>query len=338
MNNRQLLQRISQLQAGQPDAEWVKNTRAVLSSQISAGQYQPVDVKTNWQTLVMLFPTQLAVRVVAVLVLAVVLLMSTSITTVRANRSLPGDILYPVKQATEKVQLTLTFEPEDKAKLIVEFAGRRVDEAKQISQDDSRSDANKAKYVERSLRSYRDNIAKAKTTIDQIKTDTTKTAVVAEIENQMEDFTTSLKDQPQADEASIDVSQDLSNTTNVILIEKYLENESAVDNTAVKQSLVRKSQRLLVDLDTLQTLAATVSAEIDAGNNPGNISVLTIATVNSRLAIMRQQMQAVPDQVHGEQIHAAIEAIENVEKSIVDLTGRLRPAVPAASEISPTEG
>jgi hypothetical protein len=53
-----------------------------------------------------------------------------------ASGSLPGDTLYAVKLATERVQLAFTFSDTGKAKLEAEFAGRRVEEMARIAERD----------------------------------------------------------------------------------------------------------------------------------------------------------------------------------------------------------
>lgn len=66
----------------------------------------------------------------AVVVAAVflVILLAGSGTVAASSSSLPGDTLYPVKTATERVWLSMTFSDTAKAKLQAEFAGRRVAE------------------------------------------------------------------------------------------------------------------------------------------------------------------------------------------------------------------
>ena len=49
-------------------------------------------------------------------------------------RALPGDFLYPVKIASEHVQLLITSDPLDRSNLQQRFVGRRVDEARAVVQ------------------------------------------------------------------------------------------------------------------------------------------------------------------------------------------------------------
>jgi hypothetical protein len=67
-------------------------------------------------------------RWATVLTAVLVLLLAGGGTVFAAAGSMPGSPLYPVKLATEQVQLTLTPSQLGKANLCAEFADRRVDE------------------------------------------------------------------------------------------------------------------------------------------------------------------------------------------------------------------
>ena len=69
---------------------------------------------------------------VAALLIVLVLLMAGGGTVAAASNSAPGDTLYPVKLATENVQLALTFSDTGKANLEAKFASRRIDEMERI--------------------------------------------------------------------------------------------------------------------------------------------------------------------------------------------------------------
>lgn len=56
----------------------------------------------------------------------------TSATNVSLN-ALPGDRYYPMKLSLEKAQMSLAFSPEQKAKLQVEFASRRLEEMVELT-------------------------------------------------------------------------------------------------------------------------------------------------------------------------------------------------------------
>lgn len=72
-----------------------------------------------------------AVAVLTVTILAC--LMGWGV-VVASAQSLPGDPLYPMKLAVERVQLTFTFDPEERAQLEEQFQARRVQEARALLQ------------------------------------------------------------------------------------------------------------------------------------------------------------------------------------------------------------
>ena len=74
------------------------------------------------------FVFALSVRAVATLALAFIVLMAVSSGVYAAQSSLPGDVLYPVKIGTEKLQVAVSVNPEDKAYLHLKLAQRRIDE------------------------------------------------------------------------------------------------------------------------------------------------------------------------------------------------------------------
>ncbi len=66
-------------------------------------------------------------------------LMFVGMATVSAN-SVPGNILYPVKLATEKVRFLLAFSPERKAELRLTFSEERTKEIKRVLQRSGKLD------------------------------------------------------------------------------------------------------------------------------------------------------------------------------------------------------
>jgi hypothetical protein len=104
---------------------------------------------------------------VATVCMIVLSVLGGSITTVSAAlKSLPGDFLFPVKITTEKIQVALKSDEAERTKLKVEFAGRRIAEAKEIIQ--SENPKKEARVVLA--------MANFKTQIDNIKEDLAKVA------------------------------------------------------------------------------------------------------------------------------------------------------------------
>lgn len=65
--------------------------------------------------------------------LIILLLMGTTGATFASQNALPGNALYPVKLATEKVRLTIAADPTEKTRLHLAFASRRLQELQEIT-------------------------------------------------------------------------------------------------------------------------------------------------------------------------------------------------------------
>lgn len=73
------------------------------------------------------------------------LMLGGFITTVSASASRPGDILYPVKLATERMQLSFAGSPEERVRLHTQFAGERLQEAVDLTASGSAGSADQVK-------------------------------------------------------------------------------------------------------------------------------------------------------------------------------------------------
>lgn len=80
---------------------------------------------------------QHVLRPVSVTVSAFLIIFGSWVATVNASfDSVPGDILYPVKLVTERMQLTFASSTQQRARLHAEFASRRLQEVVEISNSD----------------------------------------------------------------------------------------------------------------------------------------------------------------------------------------------------------
>lgn len=87
--------------------------------------------------------------------------------------SVPGDFLYPVKLATERVQLTLAASNEQRARLHTEFASRRVDEVVEIT---SSSREGKEIRVQKAMESFKQSIELANQAVGDLVVSSPETA------------------------------------------------------------------------------------------------------------------------------------------------------------------
>lgn len=103
----------------------------------SIEQYDAATHESGSSQSLFFFVPQLAratIRGAAVVVVVVMLVVGTGAAMVSAfPNKLPGDFFYGVKLAAERAQVSLTFPAEGKARLELEFAGRRVEEMATIA-------------------------------------------------------------------------------------------------------------------------------------------------------------------------------------------------------------
>ena len=116
-----------------PDTAQKTAFRSVLQETIKAYPALVQSVRPS------LFPmTFLSVHKSALsLLLIILILINTTGATFASQSALPGDMLYPVKLASEKVRVTITANPTEKAKLHLAFASRRLQELQKITDGDA---------------------------------------------------------------------------------------------------------------------------------------------------------------------------------------------------------
>ena len=102
-------------------------------------------------------------RLMPTLALVVLMLLIVSgVGTVAASyHALPGDFLYPVKQAQENLQLTFARDEATQARLHLEFADQRIDEAR------SSVEKNRPSAIDQALAGYTEQIQAELTIISQ---------------------------------------------------------------------------------------------------------------------------------------------------------------------------
>jgi len=99
------------------------------------------------------------------LIIALIAILGGGGAAVASQNSLPGVNLYPIKQITEDVQYTLTFNSNSKAMLQVEFAAERADEIKALLEGKGAGE----KGFALALGHFKNNVAKAADIIQKEK-------------------------------------------------------------------------------------------------------------------------------------------------------------------------
>lgn len=164
-----IIYKLKTLQSIEPDKAWQNEDKRKLMEKISvfgvkndiflsARDIYADKARFSFKSL---FPNSFAVSFASI-----ALVLTSGILTVgAAQSSLPGDPLYGVKIATEKVALAIASD-QDKPKIEIEQAGKRLEELAQISQKSS--DAKQHEKVEQLVAEFKDKVDSANTHLTQL--------------------------------------------------------------------------------------------------------------------------------------------------------------------------
>lgn len=134
-----------------PDPVWVSRTRSALIDEARrSGATAPFSSFARIRAFFGAFVPMRAMQFVRTPVLATLsifaaLLGGSFASVSAAERSLPGDFLYPIKIAGEQTRLAFTQDKADRVRLKAEFVDRRVDEIRTIVNTPSKNDGNRVR-------------------------------------------------------------------------------------------------------------------------------------------------------------------------------------------------
>lgn len=176
MNDKDLIQKLSQLKnieaAGAPSKDFVASNREILMSQIKPASVSSSPVEKAGEASYYieyfnnLFRQRILKPAMATFVIVLMLLAYTATLSV-ASASLPGDAMYSVKTAKERVQMAFTFGDEDKVMLQMTFISRRSEELKKVAVSDDDS-ATKQENIEKTAKKIAQDIQVVKERLNKI--------------------------------------------------------------------------------------------------------------------------------------------------------------------------
>ncbi len=139
--------------------------------------------------------------------LLLVLLIVSGVGTATASaQALPGDFLYPIKRAQEDIRLTVTLDESSQARLRLEFAGRRINEAAASLKD------NRPSGIDQALLDYNNQIQSELKFLNQESglslTEQSELAnlLVSDLSDHETWLKTMIKDAPQSAKANIETA------------------------------------------------------------------------------------------------------------------------------------
>lgn len=306
-----------------PDLSWVTENRNTLMAKIkqdvAEGRVSKIGGITGFldsisQALRVFVPYNiryLARATVAVLLVATITVSGWIATVSASQNSLPGEKLYNVKIATERTELIVTSvigSNEDQVAALLRHASIRVDEFKKVKES-SPGDATKAiKSLKQNIESTSKYLEKAQQKPKYGET----TSLARSVEEKTSALLTSLNEGktenvfdnygrqivPSKKQGVEELSKQLKETTELIevtsvravevLIEQGDSGDKTIDRQSVKDSVTKKLDKLVTDIEALQQTVVNVKEDMVTGLRgsgeiqnvaPGAGSVTTVVQV-----------------------------------------------------------
>ncbi len=270
-----------------PREEWVKNNRALLLSQVKntvpviTEQTAAARLERVWSGMAIFFPRSFVynfVRPVALVVLvAVVATSSYAFSANASNDALPGDqVLYPVKrafEAVEKTKVAWVGTNNDQARLSLELASRRAEEAKQIV-----NDPDKKSHISETVSDLKDELQNVNKNLETIKNASDQTlssqvvTTIKENTDSIKDALQEVKDNLQTSSTTADsdlsqeisIAKDLVKDTGVKTVEVVVAKHLADDHSISKEDV---SSIITTALDTAATDIGGSKVHVDGVKN-----------------------------------------------------------------------
>lgn len=372
--SKQLIQQLKGLKHGEanPRAEWVRNNRDFLLSQIKntlPAESEKRFMRTSWQSvwpaLSIFLPQNFVynvLRPVAILLVVVSVATSGWITTVdAAYESLPGDLLYPAKRVAEKTQVTVAAVLGDKSaetKLHVKFARRRATETKKIVAIAALNPKKKGDAVQavaelkKEMKNVEDGLTEMKIAAVGQPGAAEAAKDVGQNTEQIKVMLKEVKDDLLVSSSTEDraLSQEVSNVKDLVkdvgmqamevMVTKHMEGDQSVSSDEVRQTISKSLQATATDATESKQNARSAQAVAEAVKTEVNdqSKVLPLPAVTTESRALSEKVSSVSAGTKEAAIQTSAASVE-VDKKVVEaqrllVSGDLAGAVDKAREAS----
>lgn len=261
---------------------WVRDNRSVLMEKARHDlQSMPVGREGNQLRLALDLGAgwHRMMRPAVALAAIVLIVFGGSVATVSASyNSLPGDTLYSVKILSEGAQLTLAAGRENKARMRMDFAGRRLDEVAKLVDS---PDPDKDRKIGQAMGYFNKNIQTVNKEIDEIKQAQSKkmVEVAKDVDRRAEEYEEAIKDtiskvsvenQKEAKKAKAAV-EEVSVKAVEVLVEKHLsgEGEGVTEEEVIEKisKKIKKAEDIIAEavVEEGQDLDESEEGSVDEG-------------------------------------------------------------------------
>ncbi|OGF20869.1 hypothetical protein A2316_00580 [Candidatus Falkowbacteria bacterium RIFOXYB2_FULL_38_15] len=168
-----IIKKLKNLREIKPSAEWKTASRDFLLTKIKEEKYSkelfPIQKKSWMMGASELFFSKeffsLTLKPAVSFASIVALVLGSGFSVSASQMALPGDTLYSLKIASERVQVALAFKEESRAKIHVELAGKRLNEVKRIKEN---TDPDKNQKINIAIDKFQEEIRTVKTQLDNL--------------------------------------------------------------------------------------------------------------------------------------------------------------------------
>lgn len=350
MNKRQLKTAIQQLRDTerhiQPDAAWVMRTRNQFLKTIrhDAIKRPVMGMGERFRAFVLAYVPRTTVDLIRGPVMAVVsvfaVVLGGSLASVSAaERSIPGDLLYPVKLATEQARILMEPESPNQLRLKAEFAERRGQEIKKLTQGEPSAKQNQQiKETADSLKKDLDAVKSQLHTVASESTASQAATLAKDVDERTGRVASTIKDLKES--VSLDIRQNVVDVqvaaanTSLKAVQVLIETHSdpaarqVVSTDDIKRAVAERVQVLEDGItDTAKKVADVTAFNLTVSTTasllPPSVSA-TIAAASSSEFILQSVSQLEAAKVSLEETKVLLQG-----DKLQDIQGKLGEAVQA---------
>ena len=246
------------------------------------------------------------------------------VATVNASfDSVPGDILYPVKLATERMQLTFAGSSQQRARLHTEFAGRRLDEMVEISNSD-RSD--KEGLVIAAVESFKAELASANNELTSAQNASPDAAadIAMVLDRKTEEFESVIAQSepvvPEGSQETVAQALVVVEETNAQAIDSLVQTHETSQTTQTGEHLQQSFQQTYDSLKDRIALnlgrLSVIGTVLESVSLPGNDYALRIEEARLALIGHDRALSDAQDSLAAGGFRRAFELLEGVETEV----------------------
>lgn len=159
--------------------------------------------------------------------------------------SVPGDILYPVKLVSEKLQLTFAASAQRRVTLQTEFAGRRLHEVTQITHSDVDQ---KPERIRAAVQDFKRKLASANKQLEELKREnpeeavTVATAIDQNVQAYDQLLDAEALDAPTESEQDVEEAREAASESDTQVVTTLVESHETAGSVMTKEAVKRSFQ------------------------------------------------------------------------------------------------